>query len=196
MKIKNKRIAVSILVVVILVQILITPLGLALNSFYAAGTPMMLVEVVSHEIKQILGLTRFSTPDYNSPYCVFQYSERSMRDALTGSSSSYDTSDRASQGLLYLLIWAFLVVELIFFARRRKLSAKPQYLILLATAALSVNLWAAMLYLLFGYVNAVVSYGMAFILYLVVYNTSNHKEAFKDDIAAGKHGIDSTAEEI
>ena len=181
MKIKNKRIAVIILVIVILVQILITPFGLVLNSFYAVGTPLMLVEVVSHETKQILGLTRFYTPDYYSPYCLFQYRERSTRDVVTGSSSSYDMNDRVVQGIFFLSIWVFLIVEMVLFLRRKKLSAKPQYLILLVATALSVNIWALMIYMLFGFVNAVVSYGIAFFLYLVVYNMTDHKAAFNAD---------------
>lgn len=172
MKIKTAKLPVILIAIVIILQFLLVSPGIALNCFYAMGTPLSLIPLLTPTTNSITGV--YKPTNYYGDLFTSQYMEHATRSAMTGEPVPDIFNLRGhealqSECLFFAFIWVFLIVEIYLFFKCCKRSVPGKYLALLVVPAISVNIWAELIYILLGQVNAVVSFGLAFGLYLVTY---------------------------
>ena len=167
MKRKHTIIAIVVLVLVIVLQLLFVHPYIALDSLVALGAPLALPDLLGVENL----LTGRDWPiDIYTPACRPLHYERAIKSGLTGRDYNIDYNDYnylstlRTQSFFYLLIWLFVILELVVWFRAQNTYSK----LYLAAIALSVNIWAEILYLSLNYVNAVLSYGIAFVIFLII----------------------------
>lgn len=193
MKIKTAKLPIILIAIVIILQIFLVNPSVALNSFYAMGAPLSLVPLLTPTTNPITGV--YTPTNYYCSLFTSLHMEHMTRSTLTGEYvpdifNLQGHEALQSECLFFAFIWCFLIVEIYLFFKCYKRSIPGKYLALLSVPAISVNIWAELIYILCGQTNAVVSFGIAFGLYLVVYfmiSSILHKEK-----EASNSEVDST----
>lgn len=169
---KSTIIPFVLIAAVIMLQVFLVHPGIAMNNVYAMGVPLSLIPLLTPTTNPITGVYR--PTNYYGDLFTSQFLERVTRSALTGEPFSDDFNIYGHEALqnecfAFMFIWVFLVIEIILFCKCCNRSVQGKYLAYLVIPAISVNIWSELLYVFLGQVNAVVSFGFAFGLYLVVY---------------------------
>ena len=211
MKRKNKLVlSVLLLVVVILAQVLFVHPGVMVDNVYAIGTPVGLIELL-RPTSSGQSITDYRPVDANSPAMACVQIERAIRSSMTGTFVlnglswdspifSYMLDEMKTQCFSYLIIWVFLILEIVFFAKFKKDKMEAPVIILFLCAALSVNLWAELLYVAFGYMNAILSFGISFFLCLIVwihftnFDTKNDSDDSQDSASVCENSASETSQ--
>ena len=81
----------------------------------------------------------------------------------------YGKSELITQCGWFLLIWAVIILEIRLITKCYRTTKKPESIFCLFAITISVLIWAEIIYSIFGYVNAVVSFSVTFLLFFVTF---------------------------
>ena len=167
----GKIVLMIILAIIIVLQLILGHIGIVLNNLSSLGVPLALIELFQ-PTKNLAG-AYIAPTDFYSPVCTSMHVEHATRSALMGkhlgySYDAYGKDDLQIQGIFYLVIWVFIITEIVLLVKYVKRSGDIKNVLFLIIIALCVNICAEIMLVAFGYVNAVLSYGIVFLLFVLI----------------------------